>query len=949
MGIRFLSPLWLLLSPPLIVLVWRVSQRSLAGMNQKRRIAAASLRTIIVAGLTLALAGPQAVTHVRELCVMYVLDASKSVSSESSARALEWARRSQRRMRAGDSAGLIVFGRETRLDTAPSPGALPKSFHAIADGSATNIATALRLAMASFPDGVSRHIVLLSDGNETIGSALDQARIAGAGGVTMDSVPVSSGKRDEAWVESLGVPSRLKEDEPFDARVVVGSNIAQTAELRLYRDGQPAGSRTVSLGRGRTVFLLPQKAGKSGSRHYQVELEPGGDTEPDNNKGYAFAMVAGKARVMLATRDEKADEPLIKALRAAKISAEVVDPTQIPSAAAEFGNVNGLILSNVPATDLSASQMIAIRGAVRQLGTGLAMIGGPDSFGAGGYFQTPVEEALPVRMTIRKQRYIPSMTLLIIIDKSGSMGDLEHGIEKIRLANEAAVACIDTVQPRDQIGVIACDSDPKLVAPIWAASERERLAREIRSIRAGGGGIMVYPSLVRANQLLSEVDTTIRHVILLADGSDAEDQDNCVELARRMAATKITVTVVAIGKGPDVPFLTQVARAGKGGFYLTENARDLPKIFTKDTLLASRSLLVEEPFRPVARAGMEPIEGLDLTQMPPLLGYVATTPKETATQAMLSPKGDPVLATWQFGLGRSLAFTSDARARWAARWLGWSSYPSLWAQSARWIMRRSRQADWQASVEIKDGAAHVTAEATRTDGSPLGGLNLKASAVLPDGKTVEATLEQTGPGRYEASIPAWQTGDYIVNVTERGGSGSAHDMATGSLAYPEEYRTIGANLPLLRQIAEASGGKFNPAPEDVFARTPRTERRYTDLWRFLTLMALLLLPLDIAIRRLVFSQAEALEVARKAAFALPRRRRRPVEPQAPEPRLLRRKRERAVEGSSTRGADGAVSALQEAERSTADSQVAASPGPTSESAPGAGRSRLLDSKRRRRE
>ncbi|MEI6914904.1 MAG: VWA domain-containing protein, partial [Armatimonadota bacterium] len=856
MGIRFLTPIWLLLIPIALAFVWRTAKLSLAGLSPRRMRQAIVLRTIIVVCMILALAGPQAVTRVKELCVVYVLDASKSVPADSSKKALEWARRSQKAMESGDSAGLIVFGRDARVDSAPGFGKLPASFNAVADGTSTDIAGALRLAMATFPEKTSRHIVLLSDGNQTSGDALDQVRIAKASGVTLDTVPLDTGRRDEAWVEALSIPSKLKQGEPSDARVVIGSTTAQTGVLRLYRDGRPVGEKTVSLSAGRTVLLLPQKAGEPGSRHFLVELTPNSDSAPENNKAYAYARVRGKAKVLFATTDANADRAVIQALQTAKIQSQIIYPYQIPSTAAEFGDIDGLILSNVPATALNVQQMLAIKGSVKQMGAGLAMIGGEDSFGAGGYFKTPIEDALPVRMTIRKQHVIPSMALVIVIDKSGSMGAVENGVEKIRLANEAAIACIDAIQPNDKIAVIACDSDPKLVSPMRAASQKSAIIYDISSIRAGGGGIMCFPSLKRSNEILSQADATIKHVIMLADGSDSEDQKDCHELAKAMAARKITVSVVAIGNGPDVPFLIKLAKAGQGGFYLTEKAHDLPKIFTKDTLMASRSLLVEEPFQPVVRPGLDPLQGLPLPGMPPLLGYVATTPKPTASQAMLTHKGDPLLATWQFGLGRGLAFTSDARAKWAAHWLNWPSFATVWAQNTRWVLRRSRPANWQASVDIRGGIARVTAEAAMPDGSPIGNLNLVARAITPQGNTIDAVLEQTGPGRYETSLPARETGDYVVNVSEQGKTSGGQDMATASLAYPEEYRSVEADTALMRQLAAQAGGVYNPEPDSVYAHTPRQQHRYTDLWRALTLLAALLLPIDIAVRRLVLSGQE---------------------------------------------------------------------------------------------
>lgn len=893
-GLRFINPWWLLLLPPLLFLVWRTSRRSLSGLSPRRARTAAWLRTALIVCLVGAMAQPQAIGRLKELTVLYVVDVSKSITADGVKKALDWARKSQKNMGADDRAGIIVFGKDARIEFAPSQGKLPDSFHARVDGTASDLSAALRLAVASFPERTSRHIVLLSDGNETAGDALDQARIARAGGIRVDTVPLGAQKRDEAWVESLEIPSRLKKGEPFDVRVVTGSTAAQQATVRLYRNGEPIGSREVSLPAGRSVFMIPQTAEDEGSSHYRVELDPKVDSSVENNKGYAYAMVEGRPRVIMVTTNQQADSPLIQSLRGVGIDLDVMPPALVPSTVAEMTNVDGLILSDVPATSFSVDQMFTIRAAVRQVGSGLAMIGGEDSFGAGGYLKTPVEEALPVRMSIRKTEYMPSLTLMIVIDKSGSMGAMERGVEKIRLAAEAAVACLDAIQPDDQLGVIACDSDPKLVSPITRASERDKITENIRSIRAGGGGIMVYSSLVRAHEELKAANTRIRHIILLADGSDAEEQLDSVQLAAQMAQEKITISTVAIGGGPDVPFLQQVARTGKGGFYLTESAHDLPKIFTKDALLASRSLLVDERFTPRVDSGAEPLAGVTVEGVPPLLGYVATTAKARSQQAMMTHRGDPLLATWQYGVGRALAFTSDARARWAAHWMSWDGYPSLWAQNVRWIMRRSRPADWQAALTISSGKAVVSANAVDEKGNPIGGLNLQARMALPGGQLVEKTLEQVGPGRYETEIPASAAGDYVVNVVERGGSEGGQDLAAASLAYPEEYRLEETNAPLLRRLSQTSGGRFDPDPASLYGDVPRTQRSYTDLWRLLIYAALVLLPVDVAVRRLVLTREDVAEVAERVRARIPGRRRRvPAARPATSSALLRSKQARS--------------------------------------------------------
>ncbi len=367
----------------------------------------------------------------------------------------------------------------------------------------------------------------------------------------------------------------------------------------------------------------------------------------------------------------------------------------------------------------------------------------------------------------------------------------------------------------------------------------------------------------KAYELMQPVEARIKHIIMLADGSDCDEQEGCLEIAARMQKQKITFSTVSFGLGPHTAFLERVAHVGGGNFYLATRANDLPRIFTKDAMLASKSLLVEEPFKPKADPSAEILRGLDLDSMPPLLGYVATSPKPLASLPLETHKDDPLLATWRYGLGRSVAFTSDAQARWAAHWLGWSGYGKFWSQAVRWMLMRSRPTNWQTTVEEDRGIGRVTVEVMDDQGGFVNFLDLDAHIVGPDLKVETLRLEQAAPGRYTQEFPVRDVGAYLVTVSRQSETERKSQTAGILVPYPPEYRDLKPNEFLLTQLADTSGGHVDPPPESIYGGQREAARYPEEVWILLVSFAAMLLVADVAVRRIVIETSQVTGAARR--------------------------------------------------------------------------------------
>ena len=866
MWLSFTRPEYLLLVPLAGALLWLSARVSYADLRGRRLLLAWGARVLLMLCLVLALAGAQLVKRGKGHVVAFVLDRSVSVPMAEQERGLEYIRESLKLRRPDQRGALVVFGRDAVVETESLRRPEDVKVTSVAGQAHTSISAGLRLALGLLPPESAGRIVLLSDGNENIGSATAEALAASAAGVPVDVVPLDSRSEADALVQDVNLVSEARAGEPVPLTVRVQATRPTETEVTVLVDDRPVQRQAVDLAGGKTTLNLSVRLEEPGFHKVDVLLNTPGDRCNENNAGTGFVRIAGKPRVLLVGGDAEDTQHLAESLRAQDVTVQTGGPAALPTNVAELEGYDSLILANCPAYKMGEGQMAMYRDAVRDLGIGLGMSGGEFSFGAGGYYETALEEALPLSMEVRKERGFPASAVVVVMDTSGSMGMLEDGVEKIQLAAEAAVSIVELLQAQDSVGVIASDPRPSEVCALRKIGSKSSLLADIRSLRAGGGGISVLPSLQAAYSTIAPNKSPIRHVIILADGSDCDQQEGSVPLAAEMSSQRITVTTIAFGDGPHVPFLKEVARAGKGNYYLTERAHDLKKVFTREALTIAKSVLMEAKFRPALAESSEVVQGLDWRAVPPLLGYVATTAKPLATVPLLAPKSDPVFAHWQYGLGRSIGFTSDASAHWAAHWLGWEGYGQFWGQAIRWTMRQPGHSPLYPTVERRGDRSVLTVDAVAEDGELLNGLDVWANLNRPDGTRERAQLIQIAPGRYQVETETAAGGAYVAALTATGPGGMQTLRDFGfCIAYPPDLADTRRDEAFLTSLAAQTAGRVLTAPEQAFAPPASMPRVSLEIWRALLWIAALLLPLDVAVRRLVVTRKDVAAIVAPAA------------------------------------------------------------------------------------
>ncbi|GIK66070.1 MAG: VWA domain-containing protein [Chloroflexota bacterium] len=859
MSITNPSALFLLLLIPIFI---RIGWPRLA-YRRRRDTLALGIRILLVLLIVLGMAGVEIRRAADKLAVVFLVDVSDSMDAAAQKSALDFVRDSIAEMNQNDQAAVVLFGANAQVEhpmdelvnLSPQPGSLPTTVTLN-----TDLAEAIRLGIALFPADTAKRMVILSDGIETVGDAEQAAQLAEATGIQIDYVAFARQRAPEILVSNVRAPSQVSQDEPFDLIVTIESETDTRAELRVLSGGVVIYNTEVDLEAGTKRYSIgPIQSPRTGFVDFRVQIEPlSVDGFYKNNELSAFTRITGQPRILLVASDPAELQYLQPALVGTGFEIDTITPDDLPMGLAALSQYSSIVMANVSATSLLPDQMELLKIYVRDLGGGLVVIGGPNSYGVGGYFETPLEEVLPVDMRIRDQTRIPQLTMLFVIDRSGSMEIAgPSGVSNLELAKEAIIRSFNFLNDYDRAGVVSFDSQAFWVLDIQEmgdAAHRQVMADEVGRLRPGGG-TDIFGGLTAASRILPDDPSTLKHIILLTDGGASEI--GITELVGRMFDNyDITTSVIAVGTDY-ARWLERLPPRGGGNFHVTTTIENIPAIFAAETVLATRSYIFEDPFFPTLTARSPIMDGI--TSTPQLQGYIATTEKDTATVVLRGPEEDPLLAQWQYGLGRSVAFTSDATARWGRDWVNWEQYTRFWNQVVRWTITEGTNSQLEAYVEQRGEQAVLVVDARDDLGNYLNDLELDANIVTPDRTTINTELQQVAPGRYEAVFTPNTEGTYILTVAGSTREGAPIEATVAQstgwvLSYSPEYSLAEPDELFLEKISNGISLAGNPAA--AFLHNLDHEEAARSLWPFFLGAAAFLLIGDIAVRRLVINRSD---------------------------------------------------------------------------------------------
>ena len=837
MAIDFMNPWLLLLTIPVIVfIVWS----SRHGRRTKKDRYATAIRIAVVLLIILSLAGFSFKVRSDETAVVFVADLSASMAEDKDTM-VDFIKQSLELRPERFQTGIIAFGKNALVEQPIVQDMDFRQWETTPNVHYTDIDSALQMAGAIMPGDAGKRIVLITDGNQNIGDAVKRARALAQQGVRVDGVFLDSMPDQEVQITSLDIPPKLYEGESYDIRVVIDSTINASATLRLYANRQLIGQQDVQIQKGQNRFVFKDKADAGGIKTYEADLQVDKDGVLQNNQMAAYVDIKGVPAVAIVEGQDGESRELMKILEAADIKTVLYMPQTLPSDLEELRKFQGLILCDVSFDDIGEQKMLAIDSFVKVLGRGMLVTGADNSYAFGGYMGTPLEKMLPVDTDLSRKADIPSLGLVLIVDKSSSMTDGQYGITKLELAKEAAIRSTEALRSSDSIGVISFDDAASWVVSMQQAGDLDKIQDDIGTIRPGGGTNM-YPALDLAYKALKGADTKLKHIIVMTDGQSATG--NFEGIVDQMAGNGITLSSVAVGMDADRSLLSRLAEIGNGRYYYTDEFSNIPKILTKETYLATQSYLQNRTFYPVVTGYSPIISGFE-KGFPPLHGYTATSPKSLANVVLSSDRSDPILAQWQYGLGQVVAWTSDLRGAWTQDWLTWDKGARFWLNAVSSILPSDEQSEGLIQVEREGDKGKLTLTTDKTKQSD-------AVVIAPDGKQQNVELQVSRPGQYSGSFDVNEPGVYLVRVQQQEGGKVINAVDSGlAVTYSPEYdMRYKSSKRLLEQVVSQTGGRIIDDPKQVFADDVEPVWKQTELAPYLLPLALLLFVLDIALRRL---------------------------------------------------------------------------------------------------
>jgi uncharacterized membrane protein len=830
-GPRDLWPWFALAGVALLLAEWWIYGRKRARAGRQRNLMAALKAAAALAAL-IALMEPSIPVNEKKMAVTVVADASSSVGDQDLSRSASMLRSLQDR-RGRNEVRLLSFARHLQQPASDAGVRTDLARAAGEEGRATNIEGALREAMTVLPSGLVPRIVLLSDGRETLGSAARAAHQARQLGIPVDTVLLDGRPEPELKLTSLRIPAVAFTGEKLPIELIVESPRSTRATLEILAEGRSLGQSPIDLQEGSNALHVTGSIVTPGAISVTGILRAGDLGE----LRFEQALALRRPRVLYLTQDPPGlDSHFMGVLRSAQF--DVVAAADLRKPALEDFQL--VVFNNFDQETLPLPTKAALERFV-QRGGGVLVIGGGHNLYVDkkGRPADPLDRAMPA--TVAPPRSPEGTSLILIVDKSSSMEG-----RKMELARLAAIGVVENLRPIDYVGVLIFDNSHQWAVPLRRAEDKTMIKRLIAGITPDGG-TQIAPALAESYRRMATATGAYKHIVLLTDG--ISEEGDSISLAKEAAEKRVTISTVGLGQDVNRTYLEKVAVAAKGKSYFLTDPSGLEQILIKDVQEHTGSTAVEKTLSLKVVEKAELFRDLALEQAPALKGYIRFDAKKDA-DTLLSVPGegpwdDPLLVRWQYGLGRAAVFTSDAKARWAEGWVAWNGFDKFWANVLRDLLPHAQS-----------GEATLTHDAV--NGSLVAEYRLAAHVASPAGPP---TLYVLGPGGFQRPVKVERAGEgyyrAVVPIGTRQGLFRVRPLAD-SAAFPEtgvyipemEMSNYGNNAQLMKQIAEFTGGVFNPNPRDVFSTGGRSVPSALNLWPGLLALALLLNLAEVAWRKL---------------------------------------------------------------------------------------------------
>ncbi|MFC1588557.1 VWA domain-containing protein, partial [Planctomycetota bacterium] len=791
--------------------------------------------------------------------LVVLADLSDSMPVESKDRILELIKHAEAQRRGMHRVAVVTFGKGVQIERNTSAGTEFGGFQRPVDGSASDLAGGLKMALGLLQSAGSGKIIILSDGKYTNLNPIPLAQEAALRNVTIDYRAFERPTANDLSVESFDLPGEVIQGEPYQFSAVINSDQEREAEVVLYRGDKKLSSRTRKLRRGKNRILFRDLLHKGGLQNYRLELIADGDPVLQNNSARAVVRTLAPPKVLLVNQTGQPDN-LYRALKQYNYQVELAGENQNVFSAAKLDGCGVVILENVPADAIGYNGMAVLKQYVEKMGGGLLLTGGKRSFGVGGYHNSVLDPVLPVTMEIREEQRKFQVAIAVALDRSGSMSmPVSGGRTKMDLANLGTAAVIEMLSPMDEISVIAVDSRAHIIVPMQKIGKKsESIQSKTKKIQSMGGGIFTYTALLAAMDQVRRSATNSRHVVIFADAADAEEPGNYKGLLKKANAIGVTVSVIGLGTKSDcdAKFLMDVAKRGNGRCFFTVNPKELPRLFTQDTMSVVRSSFIEEATNGSWLSANLSLLGESYSgSFPTVGGYNLCYLQKDASMGAVTVDeyNAPIFAYWFHGLGRAAAMTVEVDGKFTGQFASWQKYPSFFDTLTRWLL--GEQTPEGMSVQIEP---HGTDVLVRLELDPQKIRELQVDQaklrIVKSGleSSVSAAIQMTWEDDHTlvGHFQADQSGNYLplVDIGKR----RFIKAAPFILPYSPEFVSWEGELSpkeVLSRLSYLTGGQERYSMVDIFAGV-QTAKSFHSLAVLLGCLAMLLFVGEVLYRRL---------------------------------------------------------------------------------------------------
>lgn len=740
-------------------------------------------------------------------------------------------------------ASVIIFGADSQMDKFLDTSKMYNKISATPISSATNIEQALQNALAYLPEEANKEIILLSDGQENEGDMLKVTQLIQTANVDFKVYKVGHESHHEVYIDELKVPETIYKGESFSVTTRVISNVATKAKLTLLSGTEKKSEQWVDLEVGENTFVFKDVQTTGGFKNYKVSIIADEDYEMSNNEYTCFTTVEDAPQVLLIEGKAGEGAGIEVTLQQMGGNYKAILPEDAPTSLEQMLAYQGIVLSNVFIDDLPQGFLNHIQIYVKSYGGALIVTGGDDAYALGGYEGTVLEEILPVDMHKKGQMAMPDVSLCLVIDQSSSMGSQMGSASKLGLALQASAAVVDYLDEKDEISVISFDDSYRKVIERQKVVDRDEIKGLIYGINVNGG-TSIYPALEAAFDIQMQSGAAIKHIILLTDGQDSFGINHYSELLGNIGTSQITVSTVAVGDGANNHLLNQIAEQGMGRAYIADKNSNLPYIFAKEFFLSSGEYLVNETFYPQVTNSHEVLHGVMEEEGFLLDGYIGTSMKPLGTMVLTSHESEPVLSLWQHGLGKTVAWTSDANGEWSGSLFATSKGAQLFKNILNWSMT-TYEGEGTINLAEEGSGVRVTFTSNEIDENK----KVKVHYQSVTGEDQEAELTEVAPGVFESYIDLEENGFYAFNIIESKGSENVGNYITAfAKQYSKEYK-FNQQENSLMQLIEAVDGKLITLPNEAFKVENKRSYKAIELTNVFLMLAFILFFIDIVLRR----------------------------------------------------------------------------------------------------